>query len=111
MDLPLDNNNNPVPILHDSSGKPIGLTNPLSISDARPPATDALYALSGNGAAAPLPAGAVMVELVAVGSDLWFRFGGDVLPVVAVPSGAMPSGAPRFLPQGGSILVDVRQAT
>ncbi|GGB84649.1 hypothetical protein [Deinococcus soli (ex Cha et al. 2016)] len=95
----------------DGQARMLGANNPLPMSDARPPVTDALYAPSGTGAASALPTSAVLVELTAVGSDLWFRFGGAGLAAVSAPSGALSSGAPRFLPLGSSILVDVRTAT
>lgn len=79
--------------------------------DALGPSTDALYALSGNGTATALPTGALYIEITAVGSDLWFRVGKDNLGNVAAPSAALANGAPRYLPQGGSIVVDTREAT
>lgn len=94
----------------DDSMVAVSRSTPLPVSDARPPATDALYATSGTGAAQSLPGNTYMVELTAVGGDVWFRFGSNAV-TAATPSSSAPSGVSRYLPQGASILVDTRSVT
>lgn len=78
--------------------------------EGRAPADDGSYNTSGNGTAIALAPGTVYVELTAIGSELWFRFGGNTV-VAAAPTVSAAFGVPRYLPQGQSIIVDARNAT
>lgn len=81
--------------------------------EARPPVDGCSYFLSGDGTPQTLPTGAKYIELsLPTGSsDGWFKVGGDNLTAAAVPTAAVTGTAPRDLPAGSKIVIDVRTAT
>lgn len=85
--------------------------------ESRPAADDAAYyATARDGGASSriqlstLATGIKTIEIFAIGSNVWFKLGGSTV-TAATPTVDAASGAPRYLPQGSSVLVSVGSST
>lgn len=92
-------------------GKQTGLGAPLLVSDADVLPGDTGYYTVGSGAVIGISPSVGQIELVSLGSPIFFRVGTTLSGTLAAPTVDTPNGAPHVIPAGGAYRFYVSGAT